>query len=261
MEIKIQRRPISVYGVCPSVNEPVYVGRWERGSAIDRGQVYKEVDYGWWHDCVALGNALYVFGYGGGVIDLDNMRVVKKIPYIAAEHVATDDKFIYVATSNGLHVFDHDLRLLRLVKADGLRDVAVAEDGTVYVLAQGALYIYDGNKLKPVYKTGDLAYFVLPHGDEIYVSTLNSVARLDAKTYEVKAFTPRLARAIAILGDYLVSLHDNIIDIADRETLSIAERQYINGLSAGILKAHVYNNVVVAPVYFNDENAVLSLTL
>jgi len=257
----IQRRLISVFGICTAGREVVYVGRWQRGSAVERGQAYKEADYGWWIDCVAIGDMLFVFGHDGGAINLSDMRIAKRVSHVSAEHIATDGKFIYVATPAKLLVFDKELRLVSSIKENGLRDVAVAEDGTVYVLAQGALYIYDGNKLKPVYKTGGSAYFVLPHGDEIYVSTLNSVARLDAKTYEVKAFTPRLARAIAILGDYLVSLHDNIIDIADRETLSIAERRYVNGLSAGILKARFYDNIIMVPVYFNDENAVLSLTL
>jgi len=263
MEITIQRRPITVYGVCPNMGEPIYVGKWERGSAIDRGRVYKEVDYGWWHDCVTLDNILYVFGYSGGMINLDDMRTVKKIPYITAERVASDGKFIYVATSNGLHVFDRSLRLVNLVKARGLRDVAVAEDGTVYVLDQRTLYVYDGSRLRSVYKLDSdalIGYYVLPHGDSIYVSTLNSVVCLDAKTYGVKAFSPRLARTIATVGDLLISLYDNVVAIADSTSLSVLERQYVHGLSSGFAKAHVAVSTVITPVYFKEENAVLTLT-
>jgi len=264
MEVKIQQKSISVYGICSSSGDVVYVGRWERGSALEfRDRVYKEVDYGWLSDCVTINNALYVFGYSGGVVDLDYMYVIKRVPYIAAEYVATDGKFVYIATPDGLHVFNRDLKRADFVKADGLRDVAVGEDGAVYVLGKRTLCVYNDGRLKPVYKLdGDayIGYYVLPHGDSVYVSTLNRVVRLDAKTYSVKAFSPRLARTIAVVDNYLVSIYDNVIAVADRTSLSVIERQYVHGLSAGFAKARVFKEAVLAPVYFKEESAVLALT-
>jgi len=256
----IQRRLISVFGICTVGREVVYVGRWQRGSAVERGQAYKEADYGWWIDCVAIGDTLFVFGYDGGAINLSDMRIAKRVPHISAEHIATDGKFIYVATPAKLLVFDKELNLAGSIKENGLRDVAVAEDGTVYVLSQKMLYVYDDGKLKPAYKTGGSAHFVQPHDDGVYLSTLRGLVRLDGN-FQERAFSSRLARSFAVLGDHVVSFYDNTIVVAERKTLSIEKMQLLNGLSAGFTKAHTFGNAVLVPVYFKDENAVLSLTL
>jgi len=261
MEISIQKRNFSVYGVCNASNDVVYVGRWERGSAIEtKDGIYKAVDYGWLSDCLYYSGKLYAFGYYG--LMLEGLCEAKRIPMIGT-YVATDGRLLYAATENALSIYDYDLHHIDSIKLSGVRDVNVA-DGVVYVLGRDALYIYSDGKLRPVYKLSSdagIAYYVLPDGDDIYVSALSGVVRLDAKTYRERAFAPRLGQAVAVAGDYLVSLRDNAIIKADRSTLSIVDRRYVSSLSVGFAKAHVINGHVITPAYFRDENVVLTLTL
>jgi len=262
MELKIQRRGISVYGICLNGDEPIYVGRWERGSAIEtKDGMYKAVDYGWLSDCLHRGNRLYAFGYYGLV--LEGLRETKRVPMIGT-YATTDGKLLYVAAENALSIYDYDLRPLGNLKVNGVRDVAVGH-GVVYVLSRDALYVYSDGELKPVYKLSrdmGMAYYVLPDGDDIYVSALSGVVRLDAKTFRVKAFAPRVARTIAIIGNYLISFYDNMITVADRKTLSIEKRQLLNGITTGFAKARLVEGKVLVPAYEdNGSNVVLSVTL
>jgi len=263
MEVEVVKAKIRVYGACNSQWGPVYVGRWLRGSALELGSyAYREVDYEWWSHCVADG-ALYLFGYRGGVatVEPEGLRVAKKTGHIGARGVAYDGKLLYVAGLGGLYVFDRGLRLVGKADAGDLRDVAVAEDGTVYVLGERALYLYDG-KLQPVYKLPSgalIGYYVVPYGEDVYVSSLAMLIRL-SRGFQERAFTPRMSRSFAVLGDYVVSAYDSTVAIADRDTLSVAERRYMRGLAAGAAKMEVVNNRALAPVYLEDDTAVLSIS-
>jgi len=259
MELKIQRRGISVYGICPSVDKSIYVGRWERGSAVEvDGNVYKAVDYGWLSDCLCYGDGLYAFGYYGLV--LEGLREIKRVPMIG-KYAATDGKSLYVTTENALSIYDYDMRLLGSIKLNGVRDVTV-KDGVVYVLGESELYVLDNGKPRPVYKIDrglGITYYILPTDDLVYISALSGVVALDVHTLREKTFSVKLARSIATIGDYLVSLYDNSVVVADRTSLSVFERRYVPGLTAGFAKARAIKDAVLTPVYFEEESAVLVL--
>lgn len=259
MEVKIQRKSITVYGICTSPRI-TYVGKWIRGSAAEvDDRVYTAVDYGWLYDCLYYADRLYTFGYYG--IMFKELHEVKRVPMLGV-HADTDGKLLYVTTENALSIYDDNLNLIARIKLKGVRDVAV-KDGVVYVLGESELYILDGGKLKPVYKIDKslgVAYYILPTDDLLYISALSGVVALDASLRE-KTFSVKLARSIATVGDYLVSLYDNVVAIADRASLTVVERRYVPRLTAGFAKARTINDAVVAPVYVDNENAVLTLTL
>jgi len=266
MEVEITRKRISVYGLCDAQGDLVYVGRWMRGSALELyDRFHGEVDYEWWKDCIYVNDALYLFGYRAGVVkDLtaEKLYVIKTAGHIGAGGIAYDGKVFYVIGLGGLYIFDRDLRLVEKVNVKGLRDVAIGDDGTVYVLGERALYVYE-EKLRPVYKLSNdslIGYYVAPHGDDIYVSSLTNLVRLD-RSFKEKAFTPRMSRSFAVLDDYIVSAYDNVIAVADRDTLSISDRRYVFGLSAGASKMGVIDGKAFVPVYFEDGTAVLTLSV
>jgi len=263
MEVEIVKREISVYGLCSAQGALAYVGRWARGTALEfMGRVVKEVDYEWWKSCVYARDRLYLFGYRGGVMERGAESAVKKTKYLGSSGVAYDGKVFYVVGDGGLYVLDGDLRLVKKVDVKGLRDVAIGSDGTVYVLGERVLYVYEEG-LKPVYKLSRdalIGYYVVPHDDGIYVSSLTQLVRLD-RNFRERAFTPIMSRSFAILGDYVVSAYDDVVATAYRDTLSVTNRRRISGLSAGTSKMLVERHRALAPVYFGNEAAVLALSV
>jgi len=266
MEVGVERRKIGVYSMCKTPQGLAFVGRWERGAAVELpdGRVHREVDYGWWSHCVwdPFNDSLYVFGYDAGAVRATpkGLLVHKAHGYLGVNNIATDGKLIYAVADKELYIFDRDLKMLNVVEANGLRDVAVA-DGMVYVLGARTLYVYDG-KLRSIYKLSSdafVGYFVQPHYDDIYVSTLTKLIRLD-REFKERAFTTLLSRSFAVLDDYVVSVYDNVIATADRESLSLKERRYLSGITAGFAKMLVVDNKALTPAYLGDTTVVLSIS-
>jgi len=259
--MEIQRKSITVYGICVAPRTTVYVGKWVRGSAVEVGDgVYTAVDYGWLYDCLYHGDRLYAFGYYG--LMLEGLREVKRVSMLGV-HAATDGKLLYVTTENALSIYDDNLNLIARIELKGVRDVAV-KDGVVYVLDESTLYVLDDGKLKPVYKIDKnlgVAYYISPTDDLLYISALSGVVALNARSLRERTFSVKLARSIATVGDYLVSLYDNVVAIADSTSLTVVERRYVPRLVAGFAKARTINDNVVVPVSVNNDYAVLTLTL
>jgi len=263
MEAEVLRRRIDVKGVCSTQSGAALLGTLGRAPALEvEGAAKRFRGYGWLSDCVELGGRIYAFGYGGIALDRE-LREVAKAPFIGAEYAATDGKLVYVAAEGGLLVLDAEMRITAKVGGK-FYDVAVTEGGSVYVLGPRELYLYDGNRLERVYRLDaymGAASFVVAHGGELYVSAPGGLVRLDASHRE-RAFSPKLRGAIAVVGDYVVSIYGEAARVADRGSLSMLAELRKPGVFAGFAKARAVGcSRVLTPAYASAWGHVLAVTL